>query len=81
MPDKIEYAAADMAVRNIRGPDPEAVVAAWCASLGRQKDGAAMSDKALRSLIGKTKWAAQSISKQIARLARVIDVMLDDAKA
>jgi hypothetical protein len=79
MPDKIEYAAADMAVRNINGPDPEAVVAAWCASLGRQKEGAELSDKSLRSLIAKTKWAADSISRTIVRLTRIIDSALDAA--
>jgi hypothetical protein len=79
MSDKIAYDAADMAIRNIGGPDPEAVIAAWCASLGKQKQAAELSDKSLRSLISKTKWAADSISRTIVRLTRIIDSALDAA--
>ena len=73
---EIKYAAADMAVRNINGDDPYAVVAAWCASIGKQKEGAELSDKALRSLINKTRHAADGIAKQVNRIARLIDSAL-----
>jgi hypothetical protein len=75
------YAAADEAIRSIRGGNAEAVLARWCEAIGRQSDYARMGEKSCRSIIAKAIWAAEAHARQVARLHRVLLAMLDDAKA
>jgi hypothetical protein len=75
------YEAADLAIRDIKSGDPEGVIAAWCAAIGRQADYARLSGKDLRSIINKAIWTHEALTRQVVRLHKVLVAMLDDVKS
>jgi hypothetical protein len=75
------FDAADQAIRNIKSGNAEGTIAAWCAAIGRQADYARLSGKDLRSIINKTLWTSEALSRQAGRLHRALVAILDDAKA